>query len=88
MILVCGFTVYALLDPRESLYFLTPYVAMNFEIIPEQLNKPFNVSTPIAESILPERVHCDCPIFVSHKSTMANLVELDMVDFDVILGID
>ena len=61
---------------------------MNFEIIPEQLSKPFNVSTPIAESILAERVDCDCPIFVSHKSTMANLVELDMVDFDVILGID
>ena len=61
---------------------------MNVEIILEQLSKPFNVSTPIAESILAERVDCDCPIFVSHKSTMDDLIELDMVDFDVIICMD
>ena len=58
---------------------------MNFEISPEQLSEQFRVSTPVGESILAERVYCDCPIFISHKSTMADLIELDMVDFDVIL---
>ena len=35
-----------------------------------------------------ERLYCDFLISNNHKNTMANLVELDMVDFDVILGID
>ncbi|KAG5568314.1 hypothetical protein H5410_064671 [Solanum commersonii] len=71
-----------------SLSFVTPYVAMNFDVIPEQLSEPFSVFTPVGEFILAERVYRDCPVFVNHKSTMADLVELDMVDFDVILGID
>ncbi|KAG5595585.1 hypothetical protein H5410_036817 [Solanum commersonii] len=47
-----------------------------------------SVSTPVGESILAERVYHDCTIFVNCKSTMADLVELDMVDSDVILGMD
>uniref|UniRef100_M1DZZ4 Gag-pol polyprotein n=1 Tax=Solanum tuberosum TaxID=4113 RepID=M1DZZ4_SOLTU len=69
-----------------SLSFVTPYIAMNFDILPEQLLKPFSVSTPVGESMLVERVYHDCTISVNHKDNMANLVELDMVDFDVILG--
>ncbi|KAH0715889.1 hypothetical protein KY284_008794 [Solanum tuberosum] len=85
MIQVFDFTLYALLDLGASLSFVTPYVAMNFDVIPEQLSEPFSVSTPFGESILAERVYRDCPIFVNHKSTMADLIELDMVDFDIIL---
>ena len=55
MIQVFDITVYALLDPGSSLSFVTPYIAMNFNIIPEQLSMPFNVSTPVGESILEER---------------------------------
>ena len=61
---------------------------MNFDIIPEKLSEPFSVSTPIGESILIKRVYRDCPISASHKTIMAYLVELDMVDFVVILGMD
>ncbi|KAG5581339.1 hypothetical protein H5410_051966 [Solanum commersonii] len=41
---------------------------------------------PIGESVLAERVYRDCSISINHKSTMADLMELYMVDFDVILG--
>ncbi|XP_069148493.1 uncharacterized protein [Solanum lycopersicum] len=34
MIQVFDFTVYAFLDPGENLSFVTPYVSMNFDIIP------------------------------------------------------
>ena len=61
---------------------------MNFDVIPEQLSELFSVSTLGCESILVERVYRDCPISVNHKSTMADLIELDVVDFDVILGMD
>ncbi|KAG5572289.1 hypothetical protein H5410_062055 [Solanum commersonii] len=52
----------------------------------EQKNSPDVVT--IGESILVERVNRDCTISVNHKDTMDDLVELDMVDFDVILGMD
>ena len=77
-----------MLDPGESLSFVTPYVDLNFEFIREQLSEPLTVSTPISKSILAERVYCDCPIFVSYKSAMTDLIGLDVVDFDVILGMN
>ncbi|KAG5602033.1 hypothetical protein H5410_033403 [Solanum commersonii] len=46
-------------DLGVSLSFVTPYVAMSFDVIPEQLSEPFIISTPV-----------------------------DMVDFDVIFGMD
>ncbi|KAH0636415.1 hypothetical protein KY290_036860 [Solanum tuberosum] len=79
-----GSTVY--LGVRLS--FVTPYIAMNFDILPKQLLEPFSVSTPVGESILSERVYRDCTISFNHKDTMADLVELYMVDFDVILVIE
>lgn len=33
-------------------------------------------------------VYCECPISINHKNTMADLVELDIIDFNVIHGID
>ena len=88
MIRVFDFTAYALLDPGVNLSFVYPYVSISFEISPEQLSEPFSVSTLVGESILTERVYHDCSIFVRHKSIMADLIELDMVDFHVILGMD
>ena len=79
MIQVFEFPVYALLDPWVSLSFITPYVALNFEIIPEQLRGPFSVSTLVGESIITEIVYPDLPIFVSHKSTMVDLIDLHML---------
>ena len=35
-----------------------------------------------------ERMYHDCRVSIYHMDTIADLVELDMVDFDVILVID
>ena len=88
MIEVLTFHVYALLDIREILSFVTSYVANQFEIHPKKLCEPLCLSTSIGESIIAERVYCDFPISINHKNTMAYLVELDMIDFDIILGMD
>ena len=88
MINVFNFNVYALLYPRGSLSFLTPYVVKHFDIFHEKLCEPFRVSTPFGESILAERVCRDYLISISQKNTMVDLVNFDMIDFDVILGMD
>lgn len=44
--------VYAFLDLGMILYILTPYVAMNFYVIFDQLSETLNVSTYFGESVL------------------------------------
>jgi len=80
--------VYALIDPSSTLSYVTPYVAMEFGIEPEQLHEPFSVSTPVCESILAARFYSDCIVTLRGRDTMADLIELRMVDFDVIMGMD
>ena len=77
-----------LLDPRSTLYFITPLVASKFELLPEILHEPFLVSTPIGDNNKAERVYRDFPITVHDKVTYADLIELTMLDFDIILCMD
>ncbi|XP_070006220.1 uncharacterized protein [Nicotiana sylvestris] len=80
--------VYALIDPGSTLSYVTPIVAMEVGIEPDQLHELFLVSTPIGESITATRVYRGCVIMVHGRDTMADLIELGMVDFDVIMGMD
>ncbi|XP_070033048.1 uncharacterized protein [Nicotiana tomentosiformis] len=61
---------------------------MEFGIEPDQLHEPFYVSTPIFESILAVRVHRDFVVTLHGRGTVADLIELRMVDFDMIMGMD
>ena len=88
MIKVFTFGVYAFLYPGESLSFVTPYVSNKFDILSKKHYEPFCVSTPIVLSIPQKRAYHDCVISINHKNTMAYLVELDLVEFNVILGMD
>ncbi|XP_070039528.1 uncharacterized protein [Nicotiana tomentosiformis] len=80
--------VYALIDHGSTLSYATPYVAMEFGIKPKQLLEPFSVSTPVGESIVAARVYWGCVVTVRGWDTVADLFELGMVDFDVIMGMD
>ena len=82
------FNLYALIYSGSTLSYVTPLVAGKFKRIPELLVKPFEVSTPVRESIIARRVYRNCIVTVCGRDTMANLVELEMVDFDVIMGMD
>ena len=86
MLQVFSTSVYALLDPGSMLSFVTPLLSLTFEIFPEVLHDPIVVSTPLGENVRTHRVYKDFPIVVCGKTMCANLVELPMRDFDVILG--
>ena len=53
---------------------------MQISVTPETLSEPF--------SIIARRVYKNCPLIVSQKVTSTDLVDLEMVDFDVILGMN
>ena len=46
------------------------------------------VSTPMGESIVCKRVYRNCPIIFPNRVTYVELVELNMLYFDVLLGMD
>jgi len=88
MFKVFSIYLYALLDHGSTFSFLTPFVAMKFEIFPEVLVEPCLVSTLVGDSVVAKRVYRSCPISLSHRVTLVDLVELDMLDFDAILGMN
>ena len=48
----------------------------------------YEVSTPIGASIVARKIYRNFSICILHKILPCDLVELDMVDFDVILEMD
>ena len=88
MLHVLDLNVYALLYPRDIVSLVTPYIAIQSSFTPETLSEPFSVSTPVGDPIIARQVYRNCPVKVSQKVTSAYLVELEMVEFDVILGMD
>ncbi|KAH0747210.1 hypothetical protein KY285_008867 [Solanum tuberosum] len=85
MLKVIQLDVYALLDPDATLSFVTPYVSMRFDVLPDVVIEPFSVSTPIGDSVVAKMVYRRCPVSLCHIVTLVDLVERDMLDFDVIL---
>ena len=71
-------SVYALLDSCSTLFFITP-------LLPEVLHDPIVVGTPLVENVRTDKVYKDCPIVVGGKTMCADLVDLPMNDFDVML---
>ncbi|XP_070056923.1 uncharacterized protein [Nicotiana tomentosiformis] len=87
ILLVSSYDVYAFINTRSTLSYVTPLVASKFGIQPE-LIEPFEVSTPVGDPVIAKRVYRDCIVVVRSHSTVADLIELDMVEFDVIMGMD
>ena len=77
-----------MLDPGATLFFVTPYIAVHFSVSPETLSKSFSISTIIGNPVIARRVYRNCSVTVSHKVTLADLVELEMVYFDVVKCMD
>ena len=67
------------------LSFVTPLLALTFEIFPEVLHDPIVVCKPLRDNLRTDRVYKDCPIVVCGKTMCAKLVELLVNDLDVIL---
>ena len=67
---------------------MTPFVAMKFDMLPKVLLEPFSVSTTIDNSVLAIIVYSRYLVSFCHRVTLVDLVKLDMLDFDVILGMD
>uniref|UniRef100_M1DI19 Gag-pol polyprotein n=1 Tax=Solanum tuberosum TaxID=4113 RepID=M1DI19_SOLTU len=62
--------------------------AMIFDMLPDVLLEPFSASTNVGDSVVAKRVYKRSLISLSHRVTLVDLIELEMIDYDVILGMD
>ena len=88
MLQVFSIDVYDLLDPGTKLSFVTPLISKKFGIFPNILNEPFMASTPVGKLVVAKKVYRNYPLMFPNRVTYVELVELDMIDFDVILRMD
>ncbi|XP_070032283.1 uncharacterized protein [Nicotiana tomentosiformis] len=79
--------IYALIDPGSTLSYVNLLVASKFGIKPK-LIEPFEVSTAFGDPVIARRVYRNCIAVDYYCSIVADLTELDMVDFGVIMGMD
>ncbi|XP_060198164.1 uncharacterized protein LOC132627085 isoform X1 [Lycium barbarum] len=86
-LLVFSRSVYALIDPGSTLSYIAPLVANEIGIESESI-EPFEVATPVGGSVIARQVYRDCSVIIYDRCTKADLVELDMLEFDVIMGMD
>ena len=85
---VCSFEAYVLFDPGSTHSYVSPYFASRFGKQPSMLNHLFWVSTPMGEPLNVQLMFPSCIVSVNGVDTLADLMLLEMVDFDVILGMD
>ncbi|KAF3659585.1 ABC transporter B family member 12 [Capsicum annuum] len=80
--------VYVLLDPGSTLSYVTPFVAVSSGFEPKIILEPVSVSTPISDSVMAKRMYQNCVMPIGNRDTMADLVKIDMIEFDAILEMD
>ncbi|KAF3680899.1 hypothetical protein FXO38_02029 [Capsicum annuum] len=79
---------YVLLDNRSTLSYVTPYMAGGFGFELDVIAEPFSISTLVKDSVVAKRVYRNYVVTVCGIDTAADLVDVDMVDCDAILGMD
>ena len=79
---------YVLIDPGATHSFISAkFIAqVNIEIQP--IDCSMVVSLPTGDSLISDRVYMGCRVIIEGHEFRANLVLLDIQDFDVILGMD
>ena len=75
-----------LFDPGTTFSYVSSSFATGFDLHCDLLDMPIRVSTPVGESVIVEKVYRSCLVTFVGSNTHVDLVILEMVDFDVILG--
>ena len=85
-LLVCDCMASVLFDPRSTFSYVSSSFATGLNLNCEFLDMPIRVFTPVGESVIVQKVYRSCLVTFMESSTHVDLVTLEMVDFDVILG--
>ncbi|XP_075480667.1 uncharacterized protein LOC142521334 [Primulina tabacum] len=87
-ILIQQVPAYALFDCGATHSFMSKRFAKKLGHKLENLAEPFRIATPTTRAIETHEIYRDCKISISNQTFSADLIQLIMVDFDIILGMD
>ena len=85
---VCSFEARVLFDPGVSYSFVSSIFASRMEWQPSKILFSFSVVTPLSDELETNIFFASYPVLVEGRELLADLVLLDVIDFDVILGMD
>ena len=77
-----------LFDSRATHSFISPYFANKLASDKALMKSPLIISTPIGESVEVRYMYPACVVEIKERILPADLIELAILDFDVILGMD
>ncbi|XP_070013718.1 uncharacterized protein [Nicotiana sylvestris] len=77
-----------LFDPGSTYSYMSSHLALYLVVPYDSLSAHMFVSMHVGDSIVVDRVYHSCVITIGSLETSTNLLLLDMVDFNVILGMD
>ena len=85
---VCYCDARVLFDPGATHSFITSVFALKVVCQPSRKLYPLFVATPLSEELETSVFFPSCPVLVEGRELPTDLVLLDVIGFDVILGID
>ncbi|XP_077223055.1 uncharacterized protein LOC143856674 [Tasmannia lanceolata] len=80
--------VYVLFDYGATHSFVSSSVATLHSFPSVPIDHDLCVSTPVGKDLMTDRISKTCPIRIGDKELLADLILLELYDFDVILGMD
>ncbi|XP_019164276.1 PREDICTED: uncharacterized protein LOC109160432 [Ipomoea nil] len=80
--------VYVLCDSGSSHCFISERFAKSLNLQAKKLSEPLYVSTPMGKIMVTDTWFQDCHLQLNGSNLSIDLIQLDMRDFDVILGMD
>ena len=85
---VCSLDARVLFDPGASHSFVSPIFASRMEWQPTKMLFSLSVATPLSDELETDVFFPSCLVLVEGRELLADLVLLDVIDFDVILRMD
>ena len=85
---ICSKQALVLFDSGATHSFVSPYFALCLDMRFDVLKSPLTVLTPVGEVYLINRFLFGCGVHIGDETFLVDLVELEILEFDVILGMD
>ena len=78
----------ALYDSGATHSFINEQFAKKLDLLPAKLPYYFEVESPLGIDVLTDKMYTDCPLRLNDKVYPANLIEIPLQKYDLILGMD
>ncbi|XP_070035584.1 uncharacterized protein [Nicotiana tomentosiformis] len=88
IISICGRDASILFDPGSTYSYVSSLFSHFMGVPREPLGDPVYVSTPVSDSVVVDRIYWSYIVTYCGYETRADLLLLDMTDFEVVLGMD